>query len=44
MRDIQIAAAQFEARRSDLYSKLVEPLPPSQRPVVNPGWPLRDLK
>ena len=28
----------LKARRPDLYAKLVEPLPPGQSPVVNPGW------
>jgi predicted amidohydrolase len=28
----------LRARRPDLYGKLVEPPPPGQIPVVNPGW------
>jgi predicted amidohydrolase len=28
----------LRARRPDLYGKLVEPLPPGQKPVTNPGW------
>jgi predicted amidohydrolase len=28
----------LRARRPDLYGKLVEPLPPGQQPVTNPGW------
>lgn len=30
----------LRARRPELYGKLVEPLPPGQRPEVNPGWRL----
>ncbi len=28
----------IRARRPELYGKLVEPLPPGQKPEVNPGW------
>jgi predicted amidohydrolase len=28
----------LRARRPELYGKLVEPLPPGQKPEVNPGW------
>lgn len=31
----------LRARRPDLYGKLVEPLPPGQRPVTHPGWRLK---
>lgn len=31
----------LRARRPELYAKLVEPLPPGQKPVVNPGWRLK---
>ena len=31
-------AHRLKARRPDLYAKLIEPLPPGQKPVVNPGW------
>jgi len=31
----------LKARRPDLYSKLVEPLPEGQKPEVLPGWRLR---
>jgi len=31
----------IRARRPELYDKLVEPLPPGQKPEVNPGWRLR---
>jgi predicted amidohydrolase len=30
----------LRARRPELYAKLVEPLPPGQKPVVHPGWRL----
>ncbi|HID74443.1 MAG TPA: nitrilase [Planctomycetaceae bacterium] len=30
----------LKARRPELYGKLVEPLPPGQKPVVHPGWRL----
>ena len=31
----------LRARRPDLYGKLAEPLPPGQKPEVNPGWRLK---
>jgi predicted amidohydrolase len=31
----------LRARRPELYTKLVEPLPEGQKPVVNPGWRLK---
>jgi hypothetical protein len=30
----------LRARRPELYGKLVEPLPPGQAPVTDPGWKL----
>ena len=31
----------IQARRPDLYAQLAAPLPPGQRPEVNPGWRLK---
>ena len=31
----------IKARRPDLYAKLSEPLPPGQKPEINPGWRLK---
>jgi len=31
----------LRARRPELYGKLSEPLPPGQKPEVNPGWRLK---
>jgi predicted amidohydrolase len=31
----------IRARRPDLYGKLVEPPPPGQKPVTNPGWQMQ---
>ena len=34
----------LRARRPELYAKLVEPLPPGQKPEVNPGWRLKEAR
>lgn len=34
----------LRARRPDLYGKLVEPLPPGQESVTNPGWKVAQTK
>lgn len=34
----------LRARRPELYGKLVEPLPPGQKPEVHPGWRLANPK
>jgi len=34
----------LRARRPELYGKLVEPPPPGQRPVTEPGWKLAQTK
>ena len=34
----------LRARRPELYGKLVEPPPPGQEPVTNPGWDLARTK
>ena len=41
--DLSSGRRYLRARRPDLYGKLVEPLPPGQQPVTNPGWRMKQF-